>query len=149
MIRIEQVRVDAKRQAVKSARAHQVPYTPCPEDYDDVRSFTKEIPFLGERKQIRDVSGPPLWIRGDVREYFPDYPYKWFFVDSSGWGERGARALTIDAFVAMAKAYQAAASKRGFITGFGIAEAGQFQVHIAAYLRKLRAANPPTPEVNP
>ena len=137
MITAEYAQAEARRQAVASAKAHQVPFSPWPQDYDDPIRIAQGIPFLGDRKRIRDTSGPPLWVRADVREYLPDYPYKWFFVDSSGFGAPGEAALTLAKFVQFAHAYQNVATGRGFITGFGIVEVGQFQVHIAPYLRKF------------
>ena len=137
MITVEQAQDEARNQAARSAREHKVPFSPWPEDYQNPTEIARSIPFLGDRKRIRPDSGPPMWIQRDVRNYIPDYPYIWFFVDSSGMGGAGEPALTLEQFVAHAQAYHKKASSQGYETGFGIVQAGQFQVHIAPYLRKL------------
>lgn len=48
------------------------------------------------------------------------------FVDSSGCGQRGEPALTIGQFVEQIKA--------GF--GYGVTDAGQFQVHVGVFERE-------------
>ena len=48
------------------------------------------------------------------------------FVDSSGFGERGEPALTMDAFYDLVRA--------GF--GYAVVEAGQFQVHVGIFQKK-------------
>ena len=57
-----------------------------------------------------------------------------FFVDSSGFGQPGEPALTLDQFAAKAAAL--ADSRIGRPTYFALTEAGQFQVHVSAYRRE-------------
>ena len=127
----------ARSRSAKSAAAHQRPFAPWPEDFDDPATFCRSIPYLGDREGIRAAYGPPMWHRANVRDYLPEYPYKWFFVDSSGFGGLGEAADIPSVFVARCKQYKAAANAAGFEAGFGIAEVGQFQVHVAPYLRRL------------
>ena len=89
--------------------------------------------------QIAEENGvePLEYIDGDTPEvlqgmpFLGDYvPYGWemeeeFFVDSSGFGQPGERALTYDQF--------AEKCKHGY--GYGITQAGQFQVYIGEFRR--------------
>ena len=137
MISQAQSQAMARTRSAQSAREGQRPFTPWPEDFDAAEAFCRSIPYLGDRKRIRAAYGPPMWKRGDVRQFLPSYPYEWFFVDSSGFGGPNEPAETPSAFVALAKRYKEAASAAGYVAGFGIAEVGQFQVHIAPYLCPL------------
>ena len=128
----------ARERSVASARNHERPFAPWPEDFDNPERFCRSIPYLGDREHIRSAYGPPMWVRSYVDRFLLNYPYNWFFVDSSGWsgGEDGP-ALTPSKFVEMVREYSKAAHSAGFEVGFGIVEAGHFQVHIAHYLRRL------------
>lgn len=135
MIDVATSQAMARERSRASASEGQRPFAPWPEDFDDWQELCRCIPNLGDRPAIRALYGPPMWRRADVRTYLPDYPYEWFFVDMSGFGGDGEPALTPQAFVALAKEYKAAANAVGLEVGFGIAEVGQFQLHIAPYLR--------------
>lgn len=50
------------------------------------------------------------------------------FVDASGWGEKGEPAMTHDEFTAYVAAHPGC--------GWGVVEAGQFQVYVGRYERK-------------
>jgi hypothetical protein len=83
------------------------------------------IPFVGERTWKRDwveadldKMGLDQYGRGDVKGT------NIIFVDSSGWGNPGETALTVDQFIAMVPA--------GF--GYAVVEAGQFQVCVRAFI---------------
>lgn len=137
MISAEQAQREGQRQAIRSAREKSIPLALWPEDLTVDGWRNVRIPFLGDRPSIRSPLGPPMWKRADVWELLHDYPYKWFFVDSSGFGAKGEAALTIDGFRQLLNVYSAAARTAGYEVGIGVVEVGQFQVHVAPYLRSL------------
>ena len=138
MIDVATAQAMARDQARLSARQGKVPFQVEPQDFYNVKVFCRGIPFLGDRPSVRHPAGPPMWKRADVRVYLPEYPYMWFFVDSSGWGADDESALSVEQFANLAGKYTAAANAAGYQVGFGTAEAGQFQVRVAPYLRKVR-----------
>ena len=75
---------------------------------EDVVEALRGMPDLGDHR-------PKGWILTRV-----------FFVDSSGYGEKGEAAMTIEDF-----AEQAVAGR-----GYGLIEQGQFQVHIGEFARR-------------
>ena len=137
MITAEQAQAEGRRQAVRSSHEKVVPLSLWPEDLTVDGWKAIRIPFLGNRSVIRHPYGPPIWKRADVQDFLPTYPYKWFFVDSSGMGEEGEAALTVDGFRQLLIEFQAKVREDGYELGLGIAEAGQFQVHVAAYVRSV------------
>ena len=138
MISVEQAQAEGRRQAVRSAQQKLIQLALWPEDMTVDGWRNVRIPFLGNRPSIRSPWGPPMWKQADVRELLPDYPYKWFFVDSSGFGMDGEAALSADGFRQLLIAYDSAALEAGYEMAVGIVEAGQFQVHVAPYLRRLK-----------
>ena len=137
MITAAQAQAEGRRQAVVSAQEKRIPLVLWPEDLTADGWESVRIPHLGDRPAIRHPFGPPMWKRADVRDFLPTYPYKWFFVDSSGMGEEGEAALTVDGFRQLLIEFQAKVREDGYELGLGIAEAGQFQVHVAAYVRSV------------
>ena len=83
-------------------------------DPQNPREFIRHIPFLGEYCPAGWTPAPGI---DDL------------FVDSSGFCGPGEAALTIDQFTAKLAAFQ----RSGDNYGFGIYEAGQFQVYIRVY----------------
>lgn len=77
-------------------------------------TFCRHIPFLGDYV-------PEGWERVPGIEPI--------FVDSSGFGSSGEPALSLEEFGKRLAAFK----KSGDNYGFGIIEAGQFQVYIAVY----------------
>jgi len=139
MISAEQSQQMARQRARESAQEGLRPCSIWPEDMADEsgRTLARAIPYLGDRERIRAADGPPMWVRSDVRGYLPTYRYAWFFVDSSGFGGAEEPAATVPQFRNLVLEYCGAAHADGYTVGLGIAEAGQFQVHIAPYLRKV------------
>lgn len=137
MITAEQAQAESRRQAVKSAREKGVPLALWPEDLTVDGWKSVRIPLLGDRPAIRHPFGPPLWKRAAVTDFLPTYPYKWFLVDSSGLGEEGETALTFDGFRQLLVEFQAKVREDDYELGLGIVEVGQFQVHVAPYVRRL------------
>lgn len=98
--------------------------------HDAIRGNFKFIPFLGKNNDEDDTPFVPEgWKRVDA----PDAPRHmgctdgYLFVDASGMGSRGEPALTVDEFVDYVYDHKE--------LGFGIVEAGQFQVVMATYER--------------
>ena len=137
MLTEAQIRYDSQQQAVKSAREKHIPLALWPEDLTVDGWQGVRIPYLSNRRSIRPPLGPPMWKQADVQKFLPDYPYKWFFVDSSGQLTSDGISLTRDEFRKLLAVYQKEARTAGYEVGVGIAEVGQFQVHVASYLRKL------------
>src|SRR3972149_10797559 len=88
----------------------------------------RKQPFVVEAEDLKDfgcVRGIPM---------FGDYiPEGWklvntYFVDSSGFGQPGEPALTIDEFT----------HKLVVGRGYAVLEAGQFQVYMGEYVRDLK-----------
>jgi hypothetical protein len=84
-----------------------------PEFLHKLLTDTLEVPFLGEYV-------PEGWVKSDLDD---------LFVDSSGWGSPGEPALTLDAFKEKLAGY----AKTGDTYGFGVSQAGQFQVYVSIY----------------
>ena len=137
MITAEQAQAEGRRQAIKSAKMKRLPYILWPEDLTVDGWKAARIPFLGDRPAIRHPFGPPMWKRVDVRDFLRTYPYKWFFVDSSGMGAPGEMALTIDEFRQLLVEFKRVVNDADYELGLGIAEAGQFKMHVAPYVRAL------------
>jgi hypothetical protein len=57
------------------------------------------------------------------------------FVDLSGWGDEDEPALSQRQLVAKVEAIQTVGAAKRLTIGWGIYEVGQFQGHLAAYLR--------------
>lgn len=111
---------DAER---KSKREHITPAILLPVHKEG--KLKPSIPFVGECVWKRD------WVEADLDKMGLDqYGHgdvkgtNIIFVDSSGWGNPGETALTVDQFIAMAPV--------GF--GYAVVEAGQFQVCVRAYI---------------
>lgn len=106
--------------AMRAAEESKVPLMVWPEDLVDL-SLIRGIPFLGDYV-------PRGWKRVGVPEgrcvYKHDGVSCWF-VDSSGFGADDEPALSIEQFLGCLEA--------GF--GYAIVEAGQFQVHVAKYVK--------------
>lgn len=81
-----------------------------------------ENPMLDE-----DLRGMP-----NLGDYVPEdwELVKTHFVDSSGFGQNGERAMTLDAFVTLVRTEIA---QPDVIFGWGLVEAGQFQVYIGQF----------------
>ena len=96
------------------------------------------IPYIGDR-------GPKGWRRVNLETWFPgprsdyngeslDHPgvyleaqgFGAFFVDKSGFGQRGEPALTLQEFATLIRP--------GF--GYGVVEDGQFQCHVGVFERR-------------
>ncbi len=83
-----------------------------------------QVPLLGPHL-------PEGWERVDISEWEDDegiYPddndgFGAYFVDSSGFGERGEAALTIDQFVDLLKPW----------LSYGVVGHGQFQVKVGVF----------------
>ncbi len=85
----------------------------------------KLVPFLVEKEDLRKMPPFPFPNLGDYR------PPGWelideFFVDHSGWGKPGERALTAKQFLAKIEP--------GF--GYGIIEQGEFQLWVGKFRQK-------------
>jgi hypothetical protein len=87
----------------------------------------RKMPFLGDLDRTHN------YYQVNVQRYLPNYPYKWFFVDSSGFGRDDESALSVTKFV---DTLNTLIKEHGNIFGIGIAESGQFQVHIALYVKQ-------------
>jgi hypothetical protein len=97
-------------------------------------------PWLGEYVH-------PDWREADYEEFAPVFgtldfavfeqdPGIWVFVDKSGWGEPGERALTKDQLAELLGRLARRAAELGNTLGIGITEEGQFQIHLGLYLKK-------------
>lgn len=97
--------------------------------HDGIRAHLRSIPFLGKNDD-KTPFVPEGWVRVDA----PDVPRLmgvedgYLFVDASGLGSPGEPALTVGEFANYAYDHKD--------LGYGIVEAGQFQVVIATYARK-------------
>ena len=96
--------------ARKAAREHQHPLIVEEEDLPHLAEHLQHIPNLGDYR-------PPRWELVET-----------YFVDSSGLGTPGERALTFEQFLTQVKV--------GF--GYGLIEAGQFQAYIGEFAPKPR-----------
>jgi hypothetical protein len=128
----------SREAAVKAARLKKQPLVVEKEDLEsgNVGAVLRGIPFLGDYK-------PANWVRVPRAKLFPSRkvsPYRlagltcgedYVFVDSSGFGQVGEGALTYDEFVDLVSVNPHC--------GWGIVEAGQFQVIIAAFKRRAKS----------
>lgn len=114
----------ADEAATKARKSKREPKTFVGLGEDAIRSEIRHVPFLGSYT-------PKGWTRVDVegpRRMGCEEGY--LFVDSSGVGGTSEPALSVGEFVDFIYANKE--------YGFGIAEAGQFQVVIACYERKAK-----------
>ena len=138
MITIEQSQAMARTRSRKSAQEGERPFSPWPEDFDNLEYLCQSIPHLGARRRIQAAYGEGYWRIDSVQRFIPAYPYRWWFLDSSGLGRGDEAALTPNQFLSAVKAYRQAAIAAGYSLGLGIVVVGQFQVHVAPYLLKVR-----------
>ena len=108
---IKQLAQDAAR-AAQDAGTRPVS-TADPEFLHKVLTDTINIPFLGDHV-------PDGWVKSNLDD---------LFVDSSGWGSPGEPALTLQEF----KEKLAGFVRSGDTYGFGVSQAGQFQVYVSIY----------------
>ena len=122
MMSLMEIEYQARQAARRSQKLGLEPFVITQEHKDagDIDAVGKKIPNLGDRvpKGWRRVD-PTIWYDGRVRGVYE----AGFFVDSSGFGGEHEPALTPRQFLEMAKP--------GY--GYGIVEAGQFQVHIGVF----------------
>jgi hypothetical protein len=102
------IRNISRQAAARAARNHQTPFIMEQEDLDETGRVLRHIPFLGNYL-------PKGFEKVDE-----------YFVDSSGFGKEGEPALTFRQFCAKVR-------QNGSGYGYGITEAGQFQVYIGVY----------------
>lgn len=114
MLDYSQVRDEAARQARKAKREGKRPLHIRGFDPAHPLEFCKRIPFLGDYV-------PEGW---EVADGIQD-----LFVDSTGLGGEGEPALSVRRFAERLEAFR----KSGDPYGFGISEAGEFQVYIRVY----------------
>ena len=127
MMSLDQIVRDSHKAVYHAAREHRQPLTIWPQDIDgsvDFQSFCGHIPWLGDYKR------PKGFKQVDLTEYLKGYPYRWFFVDSSGWGGEGESALTVSQFLTKLRELT---DQHGFNFALGVVERGEFQVHIGLY----------------
>jgi hypothetical protein len=103
---VEEETAKARALALRPADIRQLDLSKCP-----------PFPFLGDYV-------PEGWVKFEVNG-----DHKTYFVDSSGLGEPGEAALTVREFLEVLKQYKLS----GDPFGFGIIEAGQFQVVVGVY----------------
>ena len=116
MLSVQQIMSEQMRATVKAAALKRQPFVVWPGDPELIAHgrARESIPFLGKYvpfgwKRVLDENGDPVW----------------YFVDSSGFGRADERALTLDAFASILVEGH----------GYGIIEAGEFQVVIGEYVR--------------
>ena len=116
MMGLAAIRQASREQAEVAAEEDQQPFVPEQEDLKLWRNgqVKVSIPSLGDHV-------PEGWKRLDEDE--------WFFVDSSGFGQEGESALTMDQFLRKAADY--AEEHPG--CGFAVVETGQFQLYVAPF----------------
>jgi len=127
MYSLKQIEQESRRAANRAAREGLRPVAVYPEDLQEEESFEgfcRTLPFLGNYKH------PGKWSEVEVDTVHEGYPYKWYFVDASGFGQSGEPALTHREF---RRKLLELCNRDGHKYALGIAEAGQFQVHIALY----------------
>ena len=129
MFSLEEIQHEARLAAGRAAAAHKRPVELIPQDLASGNLPT--IPFLGCSKAGRAYTPRP-WRWRPVGAFIPGYPYKWLFVDSSGFGVDGEPALTRDGFLDILRHIYNLVPET-LATGLGIAEASRFQVHVALY----------------
>ena len=128
MMSSDQISSEAERHARKAKRNSKVPHFLSALGDDAIRAECARIPFLGDYV-------PNGYERVHVGETFGDnYGYgtadhAYLFVDSSGFGERGELAMTVSQFAEFVQRHP------GY--GYGIIEAGQFQIVLGVYRRRL------------
>lgn len=131
MMSYEVMRANAVEAAERAQSEGKEPATFVGLGHDAIRSGMRSIPFLGKNDDEDDSPFvPDGWKRVDA----PEAPRHmgctkgYLFVDASGMGSRGEPALTVDEFTDYVYDHKD--------LGYGIVEAGQFQVVIATYERK-------------
>ena len=124
MMSSEQIEREAERHARKAKRHGKVPHFLSALGDDAIRRECARIPFLGdyvprgfERMHVGDTFGEQYGAGTADHAYL--------FVDSSGSGERGERAMTIGQFAEFVQRHP------GY--GYAIVEAGQFQIVLGVY----------------
>jgi hypothetical protein len=124
MISSEQIVNEADRHARKAKRHGKQPHFLSALGDDAVRRECARIPFLGDYV-------PNGYERLHVGETFGDHhgsgtaDHAYLLVDSSGFGGRGELAMTVSQFAEFVQRHP------GY--GYGIIEAGQFQIVLGVY----------------
>jgi hypothetical protein len=128
MMSTEQIVNDAERHARKAKRHGQEPHFLSGLGDDAIRRECARIPFLGDYV-------PRGYERLHVGKTFGDNygsgtaDHAHLFVDSSGFGGRGELDMTVGEFAEFVQRHP------GY--GYGIVEAGQFQIVLGVYRRRL------------
>jgi len=131
MMSSDQISNEAERHARKAKRHGKQPHFLSALGDDAIRAECKRIPFLGDYV-------PRGFARVHVGQTFGDnYGYgtadhEHLFVDSSGCGGRGERAMTVGEFAEFVQRHP------GY--GYAIVEAGQFQIVLGVYQRTKEKA---------
>jgi len=128
MMSSEQIGREAERHARKAKRHGKAPHFLSALGDDAIRTECARIPFLGdyvpngyERVHVGETFG------GNYGYGTADHAH--LFVDSSGFGGRGELAMTVSQFAEFVQRHP------GY--GYGIIEAGQFQIVLGVYRRRL------------
>ena len=103
MLSLKQIRLESQRAARNAARNHREPYIYEAEDQDTFPPFP--FPDIGSYR-------PKGWKLIDE-----------FFVDSSGFGNEGERAMTVEKFLKVLKPGR----------GYAIIEKGEFQLFVGEF----------------
>lgn len=117
MMSIDLIREINREQATQAANEGLEPYVYATEDEVDSLPF----PFA----HIGDYA-PEGWDLVDTH-----------FVDSSGFGQPGEPALTVEQFVALVKRQMREHAENRQAVGWAIVSAGQFQVYVGEFTREV------------
>lgn len=117
MISVQEIMSMQMKATMKAAAQRKVPFVAWPGDAERIAlgTITRQIPFLG--KYV-----PYGWIRTLDENGDP----VWYFVDSSGLGREDERAMTLAQFAAHIVEGR----------GYGVIEAGEFQVVVGEYIKE-------------
>ena len=105
MMSLDTIRERSRQAAARAAKINRTPLLVETEDMKDVKEHLRYMPFLG------DYVAPGFELVDT------------HFVDSSGWGTEGGSAISQDDFFAKVIPGR----------GYGVVEAGQFQIHIGEF----------------
>jgi hypothetical protein len=134
MLKLSQIIAESIEAAARAAKEGRYPLHIEPANLDSLehfKAFCKSIPYLGHYpKPIVRRRGYRLTFQEIAVDTVIQYPYKWFFVDSSGWTSGGEAALSGEEFRQLLLKLCA---KDNYLYALGIAEVGQFQVQVALY----------------
>ena len=119
MLSVDQIMSEQMKATVKAAAMKKLPFVVWPGDRERIQHghAREAIPFLGKYvpfgwKRLADENDDPVW----------------YLVDSSGFGRADEPALTLDAFASILVEGH----------GYGIIEAGEFQVVVGEYVREAK-----------